>query len=192
MTVKEKKRGRPVGTGSQLTAASIVECARRLMQEGGKVPSIRRVSGELGVDPMAIYHYFSSKALLLEAVTVSLIEDIYEPQGSGDWQGELTLLCQSYLTLLQRHPGLLETLLSMQSVGPAEVFIERFRIALAPLQLEEPLLKDALDLMVDYLHGFALAMQCNAGQDTPLSIEAMEGPLGLFFKALSAEIKGPR
>ncbi|MGI9276140.1 MAG: TetR/AcrR family transcriptional regulator [Endozoicomonas sp.] len=186
MVVKGKKRGRPPQMQGNLTGAKIVQCARRLMLEEEKVPSIRRVSGELGVDAMAIYYYFSNKTALLEAVTVSLVEDIYEPSGTGDWQKELTLLCHSYLNLLIDHAGLLETMLSMSSPGPAQVFIERFYTALTPLSLNEKILKDALDLLVDYLHGFALAIHCN--NDNSLQPgEYMEGPLQFCIRALARE-----
>ena len=183
MTVKQKKRGRPVHARDRLSAESIVLCARILLLEDGKVPSIRKVAGELNVDPMAIYHYFSSKAVLLEAVTISLVEDIYKPTGSENWQAELQQLCESYISLLKDHGGLLETLLSMSAEGPAQVFAERFYIALSPLKLNKDELKDALDLLVDYLHGFALAMHCNTTQT--LDISFMQGPLAFYMKALA-------
>ncbi|AMO57967.1 transcriptional regulator [Endozoicomonas montiporae] len=155
-----KKRGRPSGAGSSLSADKIILAARELLTAEGKVPSIRRLSAELGVDAMAIYHYFSSKAVLLEAVTVALVSDIYKPEGRGDWQGDVLRLCISYVSLLNRHPGLLETMLSMKKFGPADVFRERFELALAPLSLPKVLIDDALNLIADYLHGFVLAMEC--------------------------------
>lgn len=181
MPVKEKKRGRPSGSQSLLTADLIVSTARSLMQENGKVPSIRQLSGVLGVDAMAIYHYFVNKAALLEAVTVSLIEAIYEPKDGAEWQDELAKLCKSYLKLLETHPGLLETLLTMESFGPAEVFSERLSAALQPLQLSEQEFTHAQDLVVDYVHGVALAMQCKPGV---LSSECIDGPMLLIFVAL--------
>lgn len=181
MSVKEKKRGRPSRSQSQLTPDIIVSSARSLMQRNGKVPSIRQVSGELGVDPMAIYHYFSNKAALLEALTVSLIDDIYEPKVGGNWQVELERLCKSYLELLKAHPGLLETLLTMNTFGPAQRFSQRLALAFAPLQLTEMAFKEAQDLIVDYMHGVALAMQCNPDA---LSSDCIDGSLGLVCKAL--------
>ena len=182
MTVKEKKRGRPARTNDRLNAETIVLCARVLLLENGKVPSIRKVAGELNVDPMAIYHYFSSKAALLEAVTLSLVEEIYLPTGSDDWQAELRQLCESYLGLLKDHRGLLETLLTMSAKGPAQVFSERFYTALSPLQLNENQLKDAQDFLVDYLHGFALSMNCDSTQT--LDVGYIQGPLVFYMKSL--------
>ncbi|MEH6578631.1 MAG: TetR family transcriptional regulator [Amphritea sp.] len=183
MPVKEKKRGRPSRSESQLTAELIVFSARTLMQDNGKVPSIRQVSGDLGVDAMAIYHYFSSKSALLEAVTASLVEGIYEPKAGGKWQEELEQLCKSYLELLGSCPGLLETLLSMKTFGPAQLFNQRLAVALASLQLTQTAFEQAQHLLVDYMHGAALAIQCNP---SVLLVDCIDGPLNLICSALES------
>lgn len=183
MSVKEKKRGRPSGPSGQLSADKIIIAAKFLMVDNGKIPSIRQLAGSLDVDAMAIYHYFANKNALLEAVTVSLIEAIYEPKGTEAWQTELTTLCNSYLSLLQGHPGLLQTFLGMTPTGPANVFVGRFYIAIAPLNLTSEQVKEALDLLVDYLHGFALSLECG-GAASGLTIEQAEGPLRFYIWAL--------
>lgn len=181
-----KKRGRPAGAGSQLNSERIVACARILLKEEGKIPSIRRLSGELGVDAMAIYHYFSSKAVLLEAVTVALLEDIYEPDPVDEWQEQIKKLCTSYLQLLKAHPGLLQTLLTMKGTGPAQIFCQRFDVVVASLGLKTETAKHVLDLLVDYLHGFALAIECQ--KDALSDFEAyLEGPLALVIKIMAQE-----
>lgn len=184
MTVKTKKRGRPGADKLQLTAEVITVRAKELLLEDGKIPSIRKIAGTLDVDAMAIYHYFANKQALLAAVTVSLVREIYQPVDNGDWQEELQRLCLSYVQLLKAYPGLLETLLTMSEEGPAEVFAQRFRLALMPLQLSDTDIKNALDLLADYLHGFALALNCNP--DGTLEADMMEGPIQLYMKALAA------
>lgn len=181
MNMKNKKRGRPPQNQSQLTAELIITTARRLQQENGKVPSIRQVSGVLNVDPMAIYHYFSNKTALLEALTITLVEDIYDPEEGGCWQTELERLCKTYLALLEAHTGLLETLLTMESDGPAQIFIQKLAIALAPLELDDKVFSNTRDLLVDYIHGVALAIQCSPED---LSIDCIDGPLKLILKGL--------
>lgn len=193
MTVKEKKRGRPSGKSSQLNTQSILDCAKVMMREEGKIPSIRKLATQLGVDAMAIYYYFENKNALLEAITTSLIEEIYEPaicdkksyeeKISKDWQQELIELSKSYISLLSNYPGLLETLLGMTSTSPAHVFSERFERVVQPLTLTPEDLKNALDLLADYLHGFALAMNCQNG-DAGLTVENIAGPLKLYCHAL--------
>lgn len=185
MSVNDKKRGRPKQGKTKLSKESIVTCSRTLMEQTGKIPSIRQVANSLDVDPMAIYHYFANKNALLEAIAITLMESIHKPTGSADWKKELELLCQSYLTLLHTHSGLLETLLSMQSHGPAHVFIDRYQTIIAPLGLSDETAKNALDMLADYLHGFALATRCNT--DSTLTMEALDGPLGFFIRGLEAE-----
>lgn len=186
MSVNIKKRGRPKGSKNKLTPSNILNRVKKLMRSEGKIPSIRKLAGVLNVDAMAIYYYFPSKGVLLEAVTISLIKDIYEPIGKDHWCNELKLLCKSYLNLLKEHPGLLETLLRMKSEGPSEVFIQRFQFALKPLNLDEDILKNAMDLLVDYLHGFALAMNCSP-ENEQLDIELSDGPLNFYIKAIISE-----
>jgi hypothetical protein len=186
MVVNIKKRGRPKGSKNKLTPPAILNRVKKLMRSEGKIPSIRKLAAALNVDPMAIYYYFSNKNELLEAVTVSLIKEIYLPLGTDNWQEELKSLCKSYLKLLMDYPGLLEIMLTMDSEGPANIFIQRFHIALVPLKIDKTILKNALDLLADYLHGFALAMNCNP-EDKSLNIDSADGPLNLYIKAISSE-----
>ncbi|EJK2098964.1 TetR/AcrR family transcriptional regulator [Vibrio cholerae] len=185
MTVNEKKRGRPVGKQSQLSAESILETAKCLMKREGKVPSIRSLAMQLNVDPMAIYYYFKNKNALLETLTTSLVTEIYQPQESSNWQGELKRLCVSYIELLRSYNGLLQTMLSIASHGPAQVFTERYQTIVAPLALHKKAEKDGLDLLADYLHGFAFSTSCC--QDASLiKTEMMNGPLALICSSLES------
>ncbi|TKB49394.1 TetR/AcrR family transcriptional regulator [Ferrimonas sediminicola] len=184
MTVKEKRRGRPVG-GAALSRERILEVATELLGQGGKVPSLRKLAAELGVDVMALYHYFPNKTALLEALCCQLVAGIYAPVEGQPWRQELARLSQSYLSLLRRHGGLLETLLGMSSTGPAQVFMARFDQAVAPLSLDKAQRGHAMALLVDYLHGFALAIHCNScgglEDETHLA-----GPLNFYLDALQA------
>lgn len=185
MPVKTKTRGRPAQGGAKLEKALIIQCAQRMLKESGKVPSVRAIARELGSDPMAIYHYFKNKAALLEAVCISLMGSIHVPSTTGDWKTELELLCKSYVTQLCTYSGLLETMLSMPSTGPAEVFIERFQTILSPLGLSEKTKKDSLDLLADYIHGFALASRYS--DDSTAFLALMDGPLSLYIRSIESE-----
>ncbi|APX08243.1 TetR family transcriptional regulator [Vibrio campbellii] len=185
MSVNEKKRGRPTAKQSQLSAESILESAKLLMKKDGKVPSIRSLATQLNVDPMAIYYYFKSKNALLEALTTSLVEEIYQPLSNEDWRGELKSLCVSYIDLLREYNGLLQTMLSMTSHGPAQVFTERYQLIVQPLGLSQKVEKDSLDLLADYLHGFALSISC-CRDASLIKTEMMDGPLALICSSLLA------
>lgn len=182
MSVKDRKRGRPKASTGQLSREVIGDKAKELMSLEGKVPSIRKLATALQVDAMAIYHYFDNKSALLEAITRSLIEEIYQPKTCHQWQAELKQLSLSYLRLLRQYPGLLETMLGMTTDGPAVVFTERFQTAISPLNLTDATKKNSLDLLVDYLHGLALAVNCapDAHEVEPL----LEGPLNFYMTSL--------
>jgi|SRR5471030_973210 len=155
------------------------------MKENGKVPSIRSLATQLNVDPMAIYHYFKNKNSLLEALTTSLVVEIYLPQERSDWQNELKHLCVSYIEILREYSGLLQTMLSMTSHGPAEIFTERYKIIVSPLALSKKTEKDGLDLLADYLHGFAFSISC-CHEEGIVKTEMMNGPLALICNALES------
>ncbi|WP_454440713.1 TetR/AcrR family transcriptional regulator [Vibrio bathopelagicus] len=179
MAVKDQKRGRPKSGSSQLSAEKILDTAKGMMREGGKVPSIRGLATELGVDAMAIYHYFKNKNDLLESITVSLVGEVAQPELNQVWQENLYQLSVSYLSVLNDYRGLLETLLTMKSLGPVEVFSERFEAVLSPLNLTSEQTEDALHLLVDYLHGYALALNCNPDR-TEITVEMVRKPLSLY------------
>lgn len=187
MSVKEKKRGRPKSLHRPLSDAIILEQAKVMMREEGKIPSIRQLSTALSVDPMAIYHYFKNKNALLEAVATSLVNDIYQPIESADWQQELVELSTSYVSLLHQYPGLLEILLGMTSLSPANVFIERFQRIMSVFELDVSKMSDGLDLLVDYLHGFALAMNCQDERQL-LDVSRLRGPLMLYSQGLLPDV----
>ncbi|KJY85719.1 TetR/AcrR family transcriptional regulator [Pseudoalteromonas piscicida] len=185
MSVKDKKRGRPLAEGEALSQERIIQAAKLQMKESRKVPSIRALASSLNVDAMAIYHYFKNKQALLEALTCSLVDEIYEPSCDEKWQTELQQLSASYLQLLDDYPGLLTVLLSMDSVGPAQVFQTRFEEVTQTLELQEQAQQDAICLLVDYLHGFALAMECNPDREA-LNVSMTSGAVALICKAIEA------
>ncbi|MCF4176911.1 TetR/AcrR family transcriptional regulator [Vibrio sp. McD22-P3] len=166
-----------------MSSDAILDMAKSLMKAEGKIPSIRKLATNLNVDAMAIYYYFENKNKLLEAITTSLVEDIYEPIVSDDWKSELYKLCTSYLSLHADYPGLLETMLSMEVYGPAEVFYEKFEQVVKPLSLGEVATINGISLLADYLHGYVLAMNCNSDRKA-LDISMLKGPLQMYCIAL--------
>ncbi|NLS12353.1 TetR/AcrR family transcriptional regulator [Vibrio sp. SM6] len=183
MAVNEKTRGRPQKARAQLSEARILAVAKALMKHDGKVPSLRELARQFDVDPMAIYHYFNNKNALLEALTVALVDEIYQPKLSEDWQQELRRLSLSYVTLLRDYNGLLQTMLSMSSNGPASVFTARYQTIIAPLGLPTAVARTGLHLLVDYLHGFALSVSCSHDSSL-LTDDMLTGPLALICHGL--------
>ena len=184
MTIK--KRGRPQKESKALSKEVIIKAANNLMISDGKIPSIRSLSAELNVDAMAIYYYFKSKGVLLEELTTSLISEIYQPQKGLEWEVELRKLSKSYITLLSKYDGLLQTLLSMKSTSPANVFISRFKTIMKKLNMSTSIENASLNLLADYLHGFSISMNCdNTGK---LTVDSIDESLDIIFTGINASI----
>ncbi len=185
MVVKSKRRGRPNKGKSNLSKSMIISSVKELMRDDQKIPSIRKLAASLDADAMALYHYFPNKHVLLESIAISLVSEIYEPRDIHPWQVEFELLCKSYLQLLATYRGLLQSILSVSTEGPALIFTKRFVDILGPLNLPEDIIKDSLDLIADYLHGFSLSMSCDP--DNTLTVDMIHGPLHLVINALGHE-----
>lgn len=181
MKINSRKRGRPVKIKSKLEKQVIIRTARELTLNDGKIPSIRHLAAKLDVDPMAVYHYFSNKQTLLEAVSISLISDLYMPVKDFSWKDNLMNLCKSYLSLLITYPDLIKIILSVSSGSAASVFIERFNMCTRKLNLSQAYIKTVSDLLADYIHGFAYAASCNKSENK-ITIRMSEDPLNLIFE----------
>src|SRR5262245_41029454 len=90
-----------------LTRERIREAALRVVDAAGPEGlSMRRLAAELGVDPMAVYHYFPGK----RAILLALVEDVFAAMGPIDstarWQDQLREWARAYRALARAHPGL--------------------------------------------------------------------------------------
>ncbi|MHB9003646.1 MAG: TetR family transcriptional regulator [Coriobacteriia bacterium] len=84
MTPHPSKEGR-----APLTREKIVGKAVEILdRDGVDGLSMRRLGDALGVEAMALYHYFQNKDALLDAVAASIIEETGEalPLESADWK----------------------------------------------------------------------------------------------------------
>ncbi|MFB7876383.1 MULTISPECIES: mycofactocin system transcriptional regulator MftR2 [unclassified Nocardia] len=101
------------GANSTLSEAEIVEAALRVVREDGvEKLSMRRLSRELGVSPMAPYYYVADKRELLDLVASAALAGVRKPpRESGTWQVRLRDLIDQIDDKLRRHPGLGDILL---------------------------------------------------------------------------------
>lgn len=101
------------GAGSSLSEAEIVEAALRVVREDGvEKLSMRRLSRELGVSPMAPYYYVADKRELLDLVATAALAGLRTPPpDSGPWQVRLRDLIDQIDDKLRKHPGLGDILL---------------------------------------------------------------------------------
>ena len=63
-----RRAGRPRRTAPALDSASILQAALVLLEEKGEAFSMRALAHKLGVDAMAVYHYYPGKEELLLAL----------------------------------------------------------------------------------------------------------------------------
>jgi AcrR family transcriptional regulator len=92
---------------SDLNRAAIVARALDIADaEGLEAITIRRISREFGVTPMALYWHVKDKDELLDAMGDALFEDTdVAVDESADWAEQLRVLVDSLVGSLRRHPG---------------------------------------------------------------------------------------
>lgn len=78
------------------TRQDVVERAIEVLDAHGLADlSMRRLGGELGVRPSALYHHFANKQQLLAAVADELLARGPRPVVSGDWADRVGSVCGS-------------------------------------------------------------------------------------------------
>jgi AcrR family transcriptional regulator len=100
--MRSPSRSRP---RERLSPDAIAVAALGLIDRDGlETLSMRRLGEALGVEAMALYHHFPSRAALLDSISERLIGEIEMPDPSGDvvaWLGEVV---RCYVALADRHP----------------------------------------------------------------------------------------
>ena len=123
----------------RIDRAEIVATALAVADRDGlPAVSMRRLAGELGVAPMALYRHVADKEDLLDALVEALLADIALPPASPDWRRDLRALAHALRDAGRRHPAVFGLLLSrpVTSVAahrPVEALLQILdRAGLAP------------------------------------------------------------
>ncbi len=66
--------------------------------------SMRGLGRELGVEAMALYHYFPSKDALVDAIVQAVVAEMKRPPAVLDWQERLRGECLAYRQVAHAHP----------------------------------------------------------------------------------------
>ncbi|MFI5776940.1 TetR/AcrR family transcriptional regulator [Nocardia sp. NPDC051570] len=91
--------------------SSVLEAALRIVDRGGLAAlTMRSLGQELGVEGMAIYHYFARKDDLMDALVASLYRE--PPAPTGDWRADLRALSHMLRDEMRAHPAMLLEFLS--------------------------------------------------------------------------------
>lgn len=106
-----------------LDRARVAAAALRLVDdEGLDRLSMRNLGARLGVEGMAIYRHFPSKAALLEGVVEALLDELaVPPPSSVPWQTVFRAVAHAYRALLLRHPNAIPLLAQVHLTNPAAV-----------------------------------------------------------------------
>ncbi|MCX5409360.1 TetR/AcrR family transcriptional regulator [Streptomyces sp. NBC_00335] len=108
--------------GSQLTPDAIIEASLRIAARGSEDAfTVRRLGGELGADPTAIYRHFRDKDELLLSVADRMLREVLDSIPEGlDWKDRLRALAEGSLEVALRYPVVGSTMASRTTRRPNE------------------------------------------------------------------------
>jgi TetR/AcrR family tetracycline transcriptional repressor len=150
-----RTRGRP----PLISRESILQGALRLVDERGvEALTMRRLGVELGVDPMAVYHYFPDKASLFDGIVERLYGEVEVPRMSGDWEADLRKIATAARSSMLRHRGALVLLATRPPATPeAFTLLEACAAVLLDAGLSERNASDGIDCLGRLLIGHLVA-----------------------------------
>ena len=180
-----RRAGRPRCAAPALDNATILHAALALLEEKGEAFSMRALAQNLGVDAMALYHYYAGKEELLLALMAQRFAalDPHQPpfnQRQGP-QRRLLALCALYLELVSATPYFVRLMARglVEQADVAERFTALFELAVEGLELDKKTRLRGRDALVDFLHGYALAGR-------PASDTAWHASVGLLLAGMTA------
>jgi len=158
-----RRAGRPRRIAPALDNATILQAALALLEEQGEAFSMRALALSLGVDAMALYHYYAGKEELLLALMAQRFAAL-DPRQPPFTRRQTPLrrllaLCALYLELISATPYFVRLmargLVTQDDV--AERFTALFELAVDGLSPDKKTRLRGRDTLVDFLHGYALA-----------------------------------
>lgn len=143
----------------RLTRERIAAAALELIEKDGlEVFSTRRLGEALGVEAMALYHHFPSRAALLDAVAERLVGGIELPPASSDILGWLAETARRYVAVARAHPQAFPLLATRRlNTEAGLLFVERILAALAAAGATPALAADIFRAIGAFANGAALA-----------------------------------
>ncbi|MDH3706400.1 MAG: TetR/AcrR family transcriptional regulator, partial [Acidimicrobiia bacterium] len=86
--------------------------------DGIDAVAMRRLAGELGVEPMSLYHHVANKDAILDGMVDAVFAELDVPTGV-DWREAMRRRARSVRDALARHPWAVTLLESRRNAGPA-------------------------------------------------------------------------
>lgn len=185
ITSPVRRAGRPRRAAPALDSASILHAALALLEEQGEAFSMRALAHSLGVDAMAVYHYYAGKEELLLALMAQRFAalDPHQPPFTRRQTPlrRLLALCALYLELVSATPYFVRLMArgQVEQADVAERFTALFELAIDGLALDRKTRLRGRDALVDFLHGYALAGR-------PASETQWHASVGLLLAGMTA------
>lgn len=147
-------RGRPAVLSRERVLAAALELVDR---DGLERFSMRGLGRALGVDPMAVYHYFPDKSALFDGLLERVYEGVQGPPPTGDWRVDTRAGAEAFRAALLAHPQLV-TLVATRPPVTAAAFelLEAGLEALEPAGLSPQDALDAVDCIGRLVIGHAI------------------------------------
>jgi AcrR family transcriptional regulator len=120
--------------------------------------TIRSLAQQLGVRPMAVYHYVANKDEILDGIAEIVFSQIDVPTPGGAWRAELRRRSASARQVLRRHPWAIPLLQSRTAPGPAT--LRQYDAVIGTLRgagFSVEMTAHAYALLDAYVYGFALS-----------------------------------
>jgi len=141
-----------------LTRGRVLSAAHALIERGGLAAfSMRRLGARLGCEPMSVYHYFPSKAHLLDALVDRALAGVTVPPPGADPEDRLRQMCREYRAMARRQPKLYQLIALHRLNTPMGVrFIESVLTLIHALSPDPRFVAQSFRALGYYLTGAAL------------------------------------
>jgi AcrR family transcriptional regulator len=180
------RTGRPKREEGALSRERVLATAQARVERHGLAGlTMRSLAGDLGVDPMALYHYFPNKAALVGALveeTFGAFRPAIDP--AAPWQAQVRTFALAYAELTQTHPHLVLAIAAdPAAAAPAAALLNpALHAALRAAGLTPDQVTTAAGVLIDYIHGFALGLQ----QDATATNASIEPGLAIILAGIEA------
>lgn len=172
-------------TRQPLSKDRILRGALDVADAGGLAAlTIRTLASELGVKPMAVYHYVANKEEILDGLVDLVFAEIDLPDSDGSWRPEIRRAMSSAREVLRRHPWAINLMESRPTPGPAT--LDHHEAILATLRkggFALPAAAHAYALIDAYVYGFAV-------QETTLPLSEPEDVAALAESVMDTFVAG--
>jgi len=141
-----------------LTRGRVLSAAHALIERDGLAAfSIRGLGARLGCEPMSVYHYFPSKAHLLDALVDRALAGVTVPPPGADPEDRLRQMCREYRAMARRQPKLYQLIALHRLNTPMGVrFIESVLTLIHALSPDPRFVAQSFRALGYYLTGAAL------------------------------------